>query len=161
MCSRISQIPIWERSETECLLGQWGNFFDDNRGYKWKVVCKLSIGPIMNGGEGDDRGGDGWTASPTQCTWVWVNSRCWWWTGRLGELQSMGLQRVRHNWAAELNWIMKVLKRVRHFSPWFSRQILWRWYFRKISLAVTFNVIWNVDGIWNLGDHFRDNCSYS
>ena len=27
------------------------------------------------GGEGDDRGWDGWMASPTQWTWVWVNSR--------------------------------------------------------------------------------------
>ena len=43
-------------------------------------------------------------ASPTQWTWVWVNSGSWWWTGRPGVLQSMGLQRVRHNWATELNW---------------------------------------------------------
>ena len=55
------------------------------------------------GGEGDDRGGDGWMASPTQWTWVWVNSRSWWWTGRPGVLQSMGLQRVGHDWATELN----------------------------------------------------------
>ena len=56
------------------------------------------------GGEGDDRGWDGWMAWPTQCTWVWVNSESWWWTGRTGVLQFMGLQRVRHNWATELNW---------------------------------------------------------
>ena len=43
-------------------------------------------------GEGDDRGWDGWMASPTQWTWVWVNSRSWWWTGRPGVLQSMGSQ---------------------------------------------------------------------
>ena len=55
-------------------------------------------------GEGDDRGWDGWIASTTQWTWVWVNSGSWWWTGRAGMLQSMGLQRVRHNWATELNW---------------------------------------------------------
>ena len=36
------------------------------------------------GGEGDDRGWDGWMASPTRWTWVWVNSRSWWWTGRPG-----------------------------------------------------------------------------
>ena len=46
------------------------------------------------GGEGDDRGWDGWMASPTRWTWVWVNSRIWWWTGRPGMLQSMGSQRV-------------------------------------------------------------------
>ena len=47
---------------------------------------------------------DGWMASPTQWMWVWVNSRRWWWTGRPGVLQFMGLQRVGHDWATELNW---------------------------------------------------------
>ena len=55
-------------------------------------------------GEGDDRSWDGWMASPTQWTWVWVNSGSWWWTGRPGMLQSMGLQRAGHDWATELNW---------------------------------------------------------
>ena len=55
-------------------------------------------------GEGDDRGWDGWMASLTQWTWVWVNSRSWWWTGRPGVLQSMGSWRVKHDWATELNW---------------------------------------------------------
>ena len=58
------------------------------------------------GGEGDDRGWDGWMASPTRWTWVWMNSRSWWWTGRPGVLQFMGSQRVRHDWATELNWLM-------------------------------------------------------
>ena len=58
------------------------------------------------GGEGDDRGWDGWMASLTQRTWVWVNSRSWWWTGRPGVLQFMGSQRVGHNWATELNWLI-------------------------------------------------------
>ena len=53
-------------------------------------------------GEVDNRGCDGWMASPTQWTWVWVNSRSWWWTGKPGMLQSMGLQRVGHDWVAEL-----------------------------------------------------------
>ena len=56
------------------------------------------------GGEGNNRGWDGWMASPTWWTWVWVNSGSWWWTGRPGVLQSMGSQRVGHNWATELNW---------------------------------------------------------
>ena len=51
------------------------------------------------GGEGDDRGWDGWMASMTQWTWVWVNSKSWWWTGRPDVLQSMGSQRVRHGWS--------------------------------------------------------------
>ena len=58
---------------------------------------------LRSGGEGHDRGWDGWMASPTQWTWVWVDSGSWWWTGRAGVLQFMGLQRVRHNWATELN----------------------------------------------------------
>ena len=62
---------------------------------------------LKAGGEGDNRGWDSWMASPTQWTWVWVNSRSWWWTGRTGVLQSMGLQRVGHDWATELNWIMR------------------------------------------------------
>jgi len=53
------------------------------------------------GGEGDDRGWDGWMASPTH-TWIWVNSGSWWWTGRPGILQFMGSQRVRHDRATEL-----------------------------------------------------------
>ena len=56
------------------------------------------------GGEGDDTGWDGWMASPTGWTWVWVNSGSWWWTGRPGVLQSMGSQRVGHDWATELSW---------------------------------------------------------
>ena len=56
---------------------------------------------VKAGAEGDDRGWDGWMASPTQWTWVWVNSRSWWWTWRPGVLQSMGSQRVGHDW---VNW---------------------------------------------------------
>ena len=60
---------------------------------------------LRAGGEGDDRGWGGWMASLTQWTWVWVNSGSWWWTGRPGVLQFMGLQRVGNNWATELMWI--------------------------------------------------------
>ena len=55
-------------------------------------------------GEGDDRGWDGWMASLTRWTWVWVNSGSWWWTGRPGVLRFMGSQRVRHDWATDLIW---------------------------------------------------------
>ena len=58
---------------------------------------------LKAGGEVGDRGWHGWMASPTQWTWVWVDSWSWWWTGRPGVLQSMGSQRVRHDWATELN----------------------------------------------------------
>ena len=60
---------------------------------------------LRAGREGDNRGGwDGWMVSWTQWTWVWVISGCWWWTGKPGVLQSMGSQRVGHNWTTELNW---------------------------------------------------------
>ena len=71
-----------------------------------KTLGKDSWEWLRAGGEGDDRGWDGWMASPTQWTWVWVNFGSWWWTGRPGVLQSMVSQRavrVRHDWATELN----------------------------------------------------------
>ena len=52
---------------------------------------------LKAGGEGDDRGWDGWMASLTLWSWVWANSRSWWWTRKPGELQSTGSIRVRHN----------------------------------------------------------------
>ena len=55
----------------------------------------------------DNRTWDGWMASLTQWTWIWVNSGSWWWTRRPGMLQFMGSQRVRHDWATELNWILQ------------------------------------------------------
>ena len=59
--------------------------------------------------EGEDRGWDDWMASPMRWTWVWVGSRSWWWTGKPGVLQSMGSQRVGHNWATELTWSSETL----------------------------------------------------
>ena len=64
------------------------------------------------GGKGDDRGWDGWMASPTWWTWVWVNSGRWWWTGRPGMLRFMRSQRVGHDWVAELNWKMIFINNV-------------------------------------------------
>ena len=61
---------------------------------------------MLAGGEGDDRGWDSWMASLTQWTWVWVDSGSWWWTGRPCVLQFMGLQRLGHGWATELNWTL-------------------------------------------------------
>ena len=70
----------------------------------WKRLwCWEGLGA---GGEGDDRGWDGWMASLTRWTWVWVNSGSWWWTERSGVLRLMGSQRVGHNWVTELNWLM-------------------------------------------------------
>ena len=57
--------------------------------------------------KGGDREWDGWTASPTQWIWVWVNSGSWWWTRRPGVLWFMGSQRVGQDW---LNWTAEELK---------------------------------------------------
>ena len=65
---------------------------------------------LRAGGEGNDRGWDGWIASLTQWTWVWVDSGSWWWTGRPGMLRFMGSQRVRYDWTTELNFHYHYLK---------------------------------------------------
>ena len=59
---------------------------------------------LKAGGEGNDRGWNGWMASPTQWTWVLVSSGSWWWTGKPSVLQFMRSQRVGHNWATQVNW---------------------------------------------------------
>ena len=78
----------------------------------------LILGKIEGRREGDNRGLDGGMASLTRWwRWVWVGSGNWWWTGKPGMLQSMGSQRVRHNWAAELNWDLKYYSEVSFFLP--------------------------------------------
>ena len=66
-------------------------------------------------GEVDDRGWDGCLASSTEWTWVWVNSGSWWWMGRPGVLQSMGLQRVGHNWVTEFFFQGEI--KIQNISP--------------------------------------------
>ena len=78
----------------------------------WRVDSlekTLMLGRLWAGGEGDNRGWDGWMASLSRWTWVWVNSRSWWWTGRPGMLRFLGLQWVGHDWATELNWTELIL----------------------------------------------------
>ena len=78
----------------------------------------LMLGKIEGWREGDDRGWDGWMASPSQWTWVWVNSGSWWWTWRPGVLQSMESQIVKHNWATEQNWTDLCLSHGKRISLW-------------------------------------------
>ena len=61
----------------------------------------LMLGKIEAGGEGDNRGWDGWMAAPTQHTWVWANSGRWWRTEEPVMLQSMRSQRVQHDWVTK------------------------------------------------------------
>ena len=105
------------------------------------------------GGEGDDRGWDGWMASPTRCTWVWVNSGSWWWIGRPNVLQFMGLQRVGQDWATELNWTDTA---VTIYKDIFKCRLL------KRQLSV-FKNFWNVDIqkyaiIWKIWYIYKFSC---
>ena len=59
----------------------------------------------LRAGEGDVRRWDGWMASLTQWTWVWVDSGSWWWRGRPGVLHFMESQRIGYDWVTELNWL--------------------------------------------------------
>ena len=100
--------PFWKRSVLGVHWKDWFWSWNSNTLATsceeltlWKRPCCWE--GLGAGGEGDDRGWDGWMASPTRWTWVWVNSGSWWWTGRPGVLWFMGLQRVGHDWAAELN----------------------------------------------------------
>ena len=89
-----------------------------------KTWCWEGLG---EGGEGDDRGWDGWMASPTQWTCVWVNSGSLWWPGRPGVLWFMGSQRVGHNWVTELT----------DWSEYYG--IMWYKLLRIISVYFTFS----------------------
>ena len=66
---------------------------------------------LKAGRQGDSRGWDGWMASLTRWTGVWANFGSWWWTSKPGVLQSMGSQKVGHNWANELKtfWPLTVI----------------------------------------------------
>ena len=88
---------------------------------------------LKTGGKSDGRWWDGWMASPTQRTWVWVNSESWWWTGRPGMLQSMELQRVGYDWVPELNWIfcqsniLKLLTNLLLIHPQLHYRLHYNW----------------------------------
>ena len=66
---------------------------------------------LKAGGEGDDRGWEGWMASPTQWKWVWASSGSWWWTEEAGGLESMGLQRVGHSWVTNTSTVKMLVGR--------------------------------------------------
>ena len=95
------------------------------------------------GGEGDDRGWDGWMASLTQWTWVWASSASWWWARKPGMLQSMGLQRVRHDWVTELNWTEDATT---------AGASLWAW--RMLRFPVTKG--WGYSKRWHTFFRFTD-----
>ena len=72
---------------------------------------------LKAGREGNDREWDGGIASLTEWTWVWASSESWWWTGKPGVLQSMGSQRVRHNWGTKLTYLLNMVSSECVLSP--------------------------------------------
>ena len=107
--ARRSASPFWRRSALGFLRREW--CWSWNSGIlatlceeltHWqRLWCWEGLGA---GGEGDDRGRDGWMASLTRWMWVCLNFGSWWWTGRPGVLRFIGLQRVGHDWATDLIW---------------------------------------------------------
>ena len=96
--------PFWRRSALGVLWKDWSS----NTLATWCEELTYLKRPwcwerLKAGEEADDREWDGWMASLIQWTRVWVESGSWWWTGRPGVLQFMGSQRVRYDWATELN----------------------------------------------------------
>ena len=75
---------------------------------------------LKAGGKGDNTGWNGWMASLTQWTWVWASSGSWWWTGKAGVLQSMGLRGIGPNRVTELNW---------------TERNLWKWILNVHSIT--------------------------
>ena len=100
--------PSWRRSVLGVHWNDWCWSWNSNTLATWCEELTHLKRPwcwerLRAGEEGGNRGWDGSMASLTQWTWVWVGSGSWW-TGRPSVLQSMGLQRVIHDWATELNW---------------------------------------------------------
>ena len=93
----------------------------------------------------DNNGRDSWMASLTLWTWVWASSGSWWWIGKPGVLQSMGSQRIRHNWATELNWVHALLHHVPSITPPKSLAELALWFLWSI-LYVSFCLLQNGKG---------------
>ena len=100
--------PFWRKSVLNTLWKDWCWSWNSNtlatrskKSTHWKRPW--CWGRLRARGEGGNRGWDGWMTSLTQWTWVWVGSRSWRWTGKPGILQSMGSQRVGHDWTTEVN----------------------------------------------------------
>ena len=133
-------------------MGLWNQYF----GHVMRRVDSLEKTLMLGGIEGrtrrGDRGWDGWMASLTRWTWIWVNSRNWWWTGRPGVLRFMGSQRVGHDWAAELNrtdgklddmqyrWEVSSFHSVVIQRSPISKNI---WYFKKFLDFLSLQTLWS------------------
>ena len=122
-----STSPSWRRSVLGVHWKDWCWSWNSNILATWCEELTLLKRPWrwerLRAGEGDDRGWDGWMASPTQWTWVWVISRSWWWTERPSMLQSIGSQRVGHDWVTELNWMIGYYLKIKRIKYLKSKRI--------------------------------------
>ena len=100
--------------------------YSDHLMWRTNSLEKILMLERLKAGEGDNRGWDSWMVSPTQWTWVWASSRCWWWPGKPGVLQFMGLQRVRQAWGTELNWLCYKVKCSKKYGGTAERQTRWK-----------------------------------
>ena len=137
--------PSWRKSGLNIHWKDWCWSWNSNTLATWCEELTHLKRPwcweILKAGEkGENTGWDGWMASPTQWTWVWVGSGSWWWTGRPGMLQSMGLQRVGHDWATELTDPDTLTEARPRFDPWVGN-IPWRreWQSTPVLLPREFN----------------------
>ena len=112
----VFELRCWRRLEKPVLNIHWKDWrwsWNSNTLATWCKELTHWKRPwcwerLKVGGEGDDRGWNGWMALLTGWTWVWASSGSWWWSGRPGVLQSVGLQRVGHDWGTELSWMRTV-----------------------------------------------------
>ena len=132
-CDIIVTLVSWNSLESdwydkESEYNCYGCFHDMSISPMWELThWKRPWCWLKAEGKGADRGWDGWMASVTRWTWVWVNSRSWWWTGRPGVLRFMGSQRVGHDWATELNWTELLFHRhYASFSHLMPTKTIWR-----------------------------------
>ena len=95
-----AEAPILWPPDAKCQL--IGKDLDTGEDWRWE--------------EKETTGWDGWMASLTRWTWAWASSGNWWWTGKPGMLQSMGSEKVRHNWGTELNWVESIGRESRSCS---------------------------------------------
>ena len=105
------------------------------------------------GGEESDRGWDGWMASPTRWTWVWASFGSWWWTGKPGNLQCMGSQRVRHDWATKLRLFLCCTYPVLWLSIFLPSYLLSLWGQRLGILHKPHQCICTCFSAWTLVGH--------
>ena len=130
--------PTWRRSVLGVHWKDWCWSWNSNTLATWCEELIHLKRPqcwegLRAGEEGKDRGWDGWITSLTQWTWVWVDSRSFWWTGRPGVLWFFGSQRVGRGRATKLNCV----KSFNLFLQWMRN---WKWNKKRLLLIVKWKI---------------------